>query len=120
MVGSHAGVRQPARGVHFFPIVGIRLERGRRAAFLTPQFVVAGVGHRAHQPGLERSASERGDALKGRNERFLSGIGGEVFISEDAERGVVDAVLVMQDKCIEGVEIAFLRIVDEGLFVHWR
>jgi hypothetical protein len=26
----------------------------------------------------------------------------------------------MQDKCIEGVEIAFLRIVDEGLFVHWR
>lgn len=45
-------------------------------------------------------------------------VGGLVFVAEDAEGGVEHAVLIMQDERVEGVEVAALRVGDEGLFVH--
>ena len=118
LIRGHVRVRQPARRVHFLPIFSIGLQRRGWAALLAAQFVVTGIRYGAHQPRLERPAPEGGNAFKRRNERFLGGICGEVFIAENAERGIVNAILIVQDERVEGVETASLRVVDKGLFVH--
>ena len=51
-------------------------------------------------------------------ERVLRGIGGEIVIAEDAQGGVEERVLIMQDERIEGIEVAALGGLDEGGFVH--
>ena len=50
--------------------------------------------------------------------RILSRIGSEIVIAEDAQGGVEERVLIMQDERIEGIKIAALRGLDEGGFVH--
>ena len=50
--------------------------------------------------------------------RILRGIGGEIVIAEDAQGGVEERILIMQDERIEGIEVAALRGLDEGGFVH--
>ena len=118
LVGGHAGVGEPTRGIHFLAIVGIRFEGSRGPSFLPAQFIVAGVRYRAHQPRLERSAAIGCDALESRNERVLGGIGGKIVIAEDTERGIEHAILVVQDERVEGVKVAALCVLNESLFVH--
>ncbi len=50
--------------------------------------------------------------------RILRGIGGEIVIAEDAQGGVEERILIMQDERVEGIEVAALRGLDEGGFVH--
>lgn len=116
--GAEGGISQPARGVHFVAVVGLGFEGSRRSALLAAEFVVAGVGDGAQEPGFERSAAVGFDGAEGGDEGFLRGVGGAVFVSEDAKRGVEDHVLIMQDKGVEGVEVAALGGGDEGGFVH--
>jgi len=116
--GSEGGIGQPARGVHFVAIVGFGFEGSCRSAFLAAEFIVAGVGDGAQEPGFERSAAVGFDGAEGGDEGFLRGVGGAVFVTEDAQRGVEDHVLIMEDKAVEGVEVAALGGGDEGGFVH--
>ena len=50
--------------------------------------------------------------------RILRRIGGEIVIAEDAQGGVEERILIMQDERIEGIEVAALCGLDEGGFVH--
>ncbi len=50
--------------------------------------------------------------------RILRCIGGEIVIAKDAQGGVEERILIMQDERIESIEVAALRGLDEGGFVH--
>ena len=50
--------------------------------------------------------------------RILRCISGEIVIAEDAQGGVVERILIMLDERVEGIEVAALRGLDEGRFVH--
>lgn len=114
----HAGVRHPLGGFHLLTIAGLRFERRGRAALLAAQLIVAGIGHSAKDPCLERAAPKRGYAFESGDESLLCGILRHIFIAEDAQSGVEDHVLIMKDQGVESVQIAFLCGVDECVFVH--
>ena len=56
--------------------------------------------------------------LEGGKKRILRGVGGEIVIAEDAQGGVEECILIMQDERVEGIEVAALCGLDESRFVH--
>ena len=52
-------------------------------------------------------------------ERILRRIGGEIVIAEDAQGGIEERILIMQDQRVEGIEVAALCGLDERRFVHY-
>ena len=111
LVGRHARIGKPARRIHLLAVLGIRLERCGGTALLAAQLIVTGVGHGPHEPGFERTTAEGIDTLESGNKSILGGIRGKIVIAEDAKGGIEHTVLVMQDKRIKGVQIAFLRVL---------
>lgn len=118
LVWRHVGVGEPPGRIHLFAVAGFRLERGGGTPLLSAEFVVAGVGDGAHEPGFKGAAAKGCDAAKGGDEGFLCGVFRPVFVAEDAQGCVEDGILIMQDERIERIEIAFLRGLDESGFVH--
>jgi hypothetical protein len=116
--GTHRAIGQPAGGFEFVILVVGRFERDGGPAFLTAEFVVAGVGDGAEQPGFEGAAAVAVQAAKSGDEGFLGGIGGLGIVAENAQGGVVERILVGQHEPVEGLEVTMLRVVDQGGFIH--
>jgi hypothetical protein len=64
LLGGHGCVGQPAWGFDFFLVIVGRFEWDGGTALFAAQFVVAGVGDGAQQPGFERSAAKAVDVPK--------------------------------------------------------
>ena len=78
----------------------------RRTAAAAAQLVATLVRGDAHQPGLERFASEGLDVAPGRHEGFLGRIFGGCRAAQDAIAEVIDLRFVFDDQLVEGSKVS--------------
>jgi hypothetical protein len=90
----------------------------RRAAALTPQIVITGVGDNAEEPRAKVAILKAGQRTVDFNQRILDCIGGGFFCPQNLLGKPLCSSLVMADETVKGVVIATTRGLDQFGHLH--